>query len=59
MFYYTSIDIAGPVKATALNVTYSIWAIIFDIILLGNPITLKLIICSLIIILGSVLVSKN
>lgn len=57
--YYTSIDIAGPVKATALNITYSIWAIIFDIILLRNPITLKLIICSLIIIIGSVLVSKN
>lgn len=59
MFYYTSIDLVGPVKSTALNITYSIWAIIFDVILLGNTITLKLIICSLIIITGSVLVSKN
>ena len=59
MCYYTSIDTAGPVKATALNITYSIWAIIFDVILLGNSITLKLIICSLVIIIGSVLVSKN
>lgn len=59
MCYYTSIDLAGPVKATGLNITYSIWAIIFDVLLLGNHITLKLILCSIVIIIGSVLVSKN
>ena len=59
MFYYTAIDSIGPVKATGLNITYSIWAIIFDIIILGNPVTLKLILCSVIIILGSIMVSKN
>lgn len=59
MFYYTSIDSVGPVKATGLNITYSIWAIIFDIIILGNPVTLKLILCSVLIIIGSILVSKN
>lgn len=59
MCYYTSIDIIGPVKATGLNITYSIWAIIFDVILLGNQITLKLIFCSILIIIGSVFVSKN
>ena len=59
MCYYTSIDTVGPVKATGLNITYSIWAIIFDVLLLGNPVTLKLVLCSIIIIIGSVLVSKN
>lgn len=59
IFYYTAIDSIGPVKATALNITYSIWAIIFDIIILGNPITIKLIICSILIIIGSIMVSKN
>ena len=59
MCYYTAIDSVGPVKATGLNITYSIWAIIFDVLLLGNPITLRLILCSIIIIIGSVLVSKN
>ena len=59
MCYYNSIDIIGPVKATGLNITYSIWAIIFDVILLGNQITLKLILCSMLIIIGSVFVSKK
>lgn len=59
MFYYTAIGSIGPVKATGLNITYSIWAIIFDVLLLGNEITLKLILCSILIIIGSVLVSKN
>lgn len=59
MCYYTSIDTVGPVKATGLNITYSIWAIIFDVILLGNQITLKLVLCSVLIIIGSIFVSKN
>lgn len=59
MFYYTAIDKIGPIKATGLNITYSIWAIVFDILILGNPITLKLVICSILIIIGSVMVSKN
>lgn len=58
-FYYRAIDKVGPVKATGLNVTYSIWAIVFDVLLLGNTITIKLIICAILIIIGSVLVSKN
>lgn len=59
IFYYTAIDKIGPVKATGLNVTYSIWAILFDVMLLGSPITLRLIICAILIIIGSILVSKN
>lgn len=59
IFYYNAIDKIGPVKATGLNVTYSIWAIIFDVVLLGGTFTPKLIICSILIIIGSVMVSKN
>ena len=59
IFYYTAIDSIGPVKATGLNITYCIWAIIFDIVILENSITLKLIICSILIIIGSIMVSKN
>lgn len=59
VFYYTAIDKIGPVKATGLNVTYSIWAILFDVVLLGSPITLRLIICAILIIMGSIMVSKN
>lgn len=59
IFYYTAIDSIGPVKATGLNITYCIWAIIFDTVILGNGITLKLILCSILIIIGSIMVSKN
>ncbi|MDU7968005.1 MAG: EamA family transporter [Paeniclostridium sordellii] len=59
MFYYKAIDRVGPVKATGLNITYCIWSIIFDVVILGNCITLKLILCSVLIIIGSIMVSKN
>ncbi|CEO09758.1 lic-1 operon protein [[Clostridium] sordellii] len=59
MFYYNAIDRIGPVKATGLNITYCIWSIIFDVVILGNCITLKLILCSVLIIIGSIMVSKN
>lgn len=59
IFYYRAIDSIGPVKATGLNVTYSIWAIIFEILFVGNEITLKLVICAMLIIIGSTMVSKD
>lgn len=59
IFYYRAIDSIGPVKATGLNVTYSIWAIIFEVLFVGNEITLKLVICAILIIIGSTMVSKD
>lgn len=59
IFYYTGIDTIGPVKATGLNITYSIWAIVFSLILLGGDFSFKLVFCSVLIIIGSVLVSKD
>lgn len=59
IFYYTAIDTIGPVKATGLNISYSIWAIVFDMIFLGSTITLKLVLCSILIIVGTVMVFKN
>lgn len=59
IFYYTAIDSIGPVKATGLNITYCIWAILFDTVILRSNITLKLILCSIFIIIGSIMVSKN
>ena len=61
--YYASIDTIGPVKATGLNVTYSIWTVIFGLFLQSGDnaagLDLKLIVCSLMIIAGSVLVSQK
>lgn len=58
-FYYMAIDDIGPVRATGLNITYSMWAIVLDIIIMGNPITPKLIFCSILIIIGTIMVSKK
>ena len=59
IFYYNSIDKIGPVKATGLNITYSIWAIVFEMVFLDTPITARLILCSILIIIGSVMVWKK
>ena len=45
MFYYRAIAAIGAAKAMALNITYTAWAILFTVVLLGdlsvlNPMTL-------------------
>lgn len=57
--YYSAIDSIGPVKATGLNVTYSIWAIIFSLVLLGGSVDLRLIFCGLLIVVGASLMLKD
>ena len=54
LFYYKAIHKIGPTKAMALNVTYSAWAIIFGFLLLGETISIKGVICALVIIGGSI-----
>ena len=55
IFYYKGICKIGATKAMALNITYSAWAIVLGIILLGNRVNAKSIICCLLIICGSVM----
>ncbi|MCU0082024.1 DMT family transporter [Streptococcus danieliae] len=57
--YYSSIDRIGPVKATGLNVTYSIWTAIFSLFLGGSGIDIRLILCGFLIIFGSSLMLKE
>ena len=59
VFYYKAIYTLGPTRAMALNITYSSWAIILGYFIVGTPITLKLIVCSLMIIFGSILTVAN
>lgn len=58
-FYYSAINQIGPVKATGLNVTYSIWAILFSLILLGGQWNWSLILCGILIVIGSALIVKE
>lgn len=57
--YYKGIHKIGATKAMSLNITYSAWSIVFGIILLGNSIDLKSIICCVIIMLGSIMAAAD
>lgn len=61
LFYYKSISEIGAAKAMALNITYSAWAVIITIIVLGdysllNPIT---IICTIAVIVFGILAGAD
>lgn len=57
--YYKAIHNIGATKAMSLNITYSAWAILFGVILLGQPLSFKSVICAVIIMLGSVLATGD
>lgn len=59
VFYYKGIHKIGATKAMSLNITYSAWAIIFGLVLLGNDIDLKSIICSIVIMIGSIMAAGD
>ncbi|WGE57050.1 DMT family transporter [Actinobacillus equuli] len=57
--YYSAINKIGPVKATGMNVTYSIWTVIFSLFIFGGNLDIKLVICGIFIIIGTLFVIKN
>ena len=42
-----------------LNITYVVWAMIFDKVLLGHDITIKMVICALMVMIGSFVVATQ
>ncbi len=59
VFYYKGIHKIGATKAMSLNITYSAWSIIFGVILLGNNVDLKSIICCILIMIGSIMAAGD
>lgn len=57
--YYTAIHKLGPTRAMGLNITYVVWAMVFDKFLLGHDITIKMIICALMVMIGSFVVATQ
>lgn len=57
--FYRAIDTIGPVKATALNISYAIWAIVFSILLGGAEFNPILLVSAALMIVSSVLVSQH
>lgn len=59
VFYYKGIHKIGATKAMALNITYSAWSIIFGVILLKNSLDLKMIVCCICIMIGSIMAAGD
>lgn len=57
--YYTAIHKLGSVKAMGLNITYVVWAMIFDRFIIGTPIDMKMIICAIMVMVGSFIVATS
>ena len=53
--YYKAIDRIGSTKAMGMNITYCIWAIIFGAVLGTDKITLKLLVCGTMVLIGTIL----
>lgn len=58
LFYYKAIYKIGATKAMGLNITYVVWSILFDILINGNTMSLKTILCSIMVIGGVYFVAK-
>lgn len=57
--YYKGIHKIGATRAMSLNITYSAWSLILGLILLGNDIDLKSVICCILIMIGSVMAAGD
>lgn len=55
--YYAAIHQIGATKAMVLNIGYSVWSMIFSWAMLGTNISIKMVVCTLLIIVGSIMVS--
>ena len=50
--WYKAIDTIGAARGVSFNITYSFWAIVFNLLILGGEFSIKLLLCSLMIIVG-------
>lgn len=55
--YYGAINEIGATKAMSINITYVIWAMVIDGFVLKNQITMKMVICAILIIIGCIMVA--
>lgn len=58
LFYYKAINTIGAARGMAANISYSAWAIVFGLILMGSVPTLLTIVCGLAILVGTVLAAS-
>ena len=59
LFYYNAIYRIGPTRAMGINITYVVWSIVFDKFINGTEISIRTILCSLMVIAGVYFVAKE
>lgn len=59
LFYYRGISAIGAAKAMALNISYSAWAVVFGLLLLGAVPTPATVACCVAIVAGTVLAASD
>ena len=59
LFYYKGIDTIGATRGMALNISYSAWACVFGVVLLGNVPSMGAIVCCAVILCGTVLAASD
>ena len=59
LFYYQAIYKIGAIKAMGLNITYVVFSIAFDVLINGTQLSLKTIICSIMVMGGVYFVAKQ
>ena len=57
LFYYKGIATIGAARGMALNITYSAWAVVFGLVLLGSVPSVLQVVCCVVIMAGTVLVA--
>ncbi|WP_333646482.1 DMT family transporter [Lacrimispora sp.] len=57
--WYKANAMVGVAIGMSLNVTYAFWGVLFAILFLGQPMTLTIIVGSIIIVAGAILVTMN
>lgn len=55
LFYYKGIATIGAARGMALNITYSAWAVVFGLVLLGSVPSALQVVCCVVIMAGTVL----
>ncbi len=59
LLYYISFNKIGASRSMALNISYSAWAVLFALILMGTVPSPTTIICCILILVGTVLAATN
>ncbi|WP_317311043.1 DMT family transporter [Clostridium thermobutyricum] len=57
--YYVSVHKIGPSRAMGLNITYGVWAVFLQVIFMHNHLNARLLIASIIIVIGVLLGSAR